>query len=219
MINKNFRKISLPVFAFVIVLHIMLILFITFPSLSGERQAAREPNSITLFIPDILIPPPPVNDLMTEPLDMARYTPLESIIDETIIEEIIIDETEPNNRSVVQAEENPFIFTEENLPSEITYSIDMLTIRPVFPSGLILENIVYPRSARQQNIEGRVLLEIILEANGEIRSIRIISENPPNLGFAEAAINAFRGVRATPAERNGIQVPARLEFPLLFNLN
>ena len=237
MNRESYKKIYIPVIALVSLLHIILILFLAFPSLSGERSNTEErffislfvPNEMTLNLSETEIPAVPAAEpsaSAAEPLTESSAEPsaelsaeaaalIRAVEERTLPFPLIIPDS-----NLEEAPGNPVFISDSFIAPEIEYyPIDMLTIRHIFPSSLILENIVYPRLARQQNIEGRVLLEIILEADGEIRSIRIINENPPNMGFAEAAINAFRGIRAIPAERNGIKVPARLEFPLLFNLN
>jgi len=80
--------------------------------------------------------------------------------------------------------------------------------------------LVYPPIAQRSNIEGSVYLELFIDRQGSIRDVRIIRETPPDRGFGEAALNAFRRVRAKakPAEANGEPVAVRYRYNISFTL-
>ncbi|MDR0710707.1 MAG: energy transducer TonB, partial [Spirochaetaceae bacterium] len=68
-------------------------------------------------------------------------------------------------------------------------------------------------------IEGVVYLELFVDAQGEIRQISILRETPEGRGFGQAAVNAFRGIRADkPAKSNGQEVAVRFRYPVRFTI-
>ena len=94
----------------------------------------------------------------------------------------------------------------------------MITREPVFPEAQIVRNTIYPPIAQRSNIEGIVFLELFIDRQGTIREIRILRETPAGRGFGEAALNAFKGIRARPAEANGEPVAVRFRYNLNFKL-
>ncbi|MCL2472492.1 MAG: energy transducer TonB [Treponema sp.] len=94
----------------------------------------------------------------------------------------------------------------------------MVTDPPVLPDSDIAGAMVYPPIARRANIEGNVYLELFIDQQGNIRHINILQENPPKRGFGDAAINAFKGIKAKPAETNGEPVAVRYRYPIRFTL-
>ena len=94
-----------------------------------------------------------------------------------------------------------------------------ITTLPVFPEDQIRRATVYPAIAQRSNIEGAVFLELFIDRFGNIRDVRILRETPPDRGFGEAAVNAFRGIRAKPAEADGEPVAVRYRYNINFKLN
>jgi protein TonB len=105
-------------------------------------------------------------------------------------------------------------------PGQIEYlPQNRIEILPVLPDHQIQSNIVYPRIAERSGIEGIVFIELFIDQMGNINEIRVLRESPPGRGFGEAAVNAFRGIRATkPAELNGAPVAVRFRYPIRFTL-
>ena len=63
-----------------------------------------------------------------------------------------------------------------------------------------------------------VYLELFIDRQGVVRDARVLRENPPDRGFGEAAINAFKKIRGKPAEANGVPVAVRFRYNLKFQL-
>ncbi len=87
---------------------------------------------------------------------------------------------------------------------------------PQFPDQLILSQMVYPALAAKQGLEGTVILELSIDAEGVIRRIVVLKD--PGFGFAEAAVTALRGVRVKPAQAGGQAVAVRYRYPIRFTL-
>jgi protein TonB len=87
---------------------------------------------------------------------------------------------------------------------------------PKFSEDDIRRNLIYPPLARRAGIAGRVVLEFLIDREGEIRRITVLEETPPGRGFGEAAVRAFRGQRCVPAEVNGVPAAVRYRYPVRF---
>lgn len=94
-----------------------------------------------------------------------------------------------------------------------------ISLAPKINADCIRNNIVYPLIASRAGVEGTVILELFIDSKGEIRRISILKEDPPDRGFGDAAVNAFKGVTAIPAESNGQAVAVRYRYPVRFKVS
>lgn len=76
----------------------------------------------------------------------------------------------------------------------------------------------YPRRAREAGIEGAVQLDCRVSTLGML-DCSVISESPPDWGFAAAAIRMARDYRMTPATRDGRPVEGRYRMRVPFELS
>jgi TonB family protein len=74
----------------------------------------------------------------------------------------------------------------------------------------------YPVDARADDLEGDVLLEIVVDREGHVVDARIARR--AGHGFDEAALLAIRGYRFSPAEREGHRVRVRMPWSVQFRL-
>lgn len=67
---------------------------------------------------------------------------------------------------------------------------------------------VYPAEARAEGIEGTVVVEYRVSAEGEVRDPRVVRAQPPGV-FDQAALTAVRTWRYRPHRRDGeaVEVP------------
>lgn len=94
----------------------------------------------------------------------------------------------------------------------------MVSDPPKFDEREIAASLVYPPIALRSGIEGRVILELFVDRNGEVQQIRILQENPKERGFGEAAIKAFTGKKGVPAYADGEPVSSRYRYPVSFRI-
>lgn len=92
----------------------------------------------------------------------------------------------------------------------------LISTPPEIPVSRVLERIDYPLLARRRGIEGVVYLELLIDAQGIIRSATVVSE--PGYGLGEAAREALEGIRALPGRVNGEAVGVRYRYPVRFEL-
>ncbi len=76
--------------------------------------------------------------------------------------------------------------------------------------------IPYPPEAFQKKIEGKVVMELLIDVDGRVRDVRLISG--PGFGLDEAAAAAIRSFKFKPAEINGKAVAVRIPFTYNFLL-
>jgi protein TonB len=100
--------------------------------------------------------------------------------------------------------------------ADVYLPITEVTQMPVLPWKKIRSQLVYPQAARNLGLEGTVVLELTLTADGEIRDIRVLTD--PGHGFADAAVAALRGQFASPAFLGDDPVAVRYRVPVKFTL-
>jgi TonB family protein len=74
----------------------------------------------------------------------------------------------------------------------------------------------YPESAREQDLEAEVQLELTLDAQGQVTKVQVV--RPAGHGFDEAAKKAARQFEFEPATRNGQPIPAVIRYEYVFEL-
>ena len=78
---------------------------------------------------------------------------------------------------------------------------------------------VYPEKARQAGVEGRVIIEFLIDRDGVPRQLQVV-EAPPGGWFEEAALEAVAQWRYRPATRLGRPVESpEAEAVLYFRLD
>lgn len=95
---------------------------------------------------------------------------------------------------------------------------------PSFPGGklameqFLKSNLRYPKIAQENGIEGAVVLQIVVEADGRLTNISIIKDIGNGCGLS--AIQCFEKMpRWSPAEQDGKAVASSLVIPVLFKFN
>ena len=81
----------------------------------------------------------------------------------------------------------------------------------------IQEKIIYPESAKQSGIEGKVFLTAYINEVGNVVSVKIIK------GFDKAcdeeAMQAVLQTKFIPGKQNGKSVKTQVTIPIVFRLN
>lgn len=75
---------------------------------------------------------------------------------------------------------------------------------------------VYPDEARRAGLEGLVILEVGIDANGRVYDAVVVQ--PAGHGFDEAAVQAMKKSSFHPARRGNEPVAVRLRIPVRFTL-
>jgi protein TonB len=201
-------KIRFFVFLFACVVHAMLLVFVVF-RIETTEQAEEVPANIMKLVDvrEETPPPPPPPPPRERPPETFQNT-VEAVAETMVETDEVPDEVISESVPYVEEREEQIEF----LP------MSKISTLPVFPEDQIRRAIVYPPIALRSGIEGIVYLELFVDSQGEIRQISILKETPEGRGFGQAAINAFRGIRGTPAESNGQKVAVRFRYPVRFTI-
>ena len=210
----NSAGLKLICYILVAVLHIIIIVYVAF-RMDIVSNAAEQLAGVMKLVDveeDIPLPPEEVSEIIPETQELFAENIIET--DEIPPPAVIGGGAGPMNTGVRGggAGAGPI----EYLPQHrIEIVPDLKDIEDE-----IKRILVYPPIAQRSNIEGSVYLELFIDRQGSIRDVRIIREAPPDRGFGEAALNAFRRVRAKakPAEANGEPVAVRYRYNISFTL-
>ena len=74
----------------------------------------------------------------------------------------------------------------------------------------------YPDTGSSVMVSGSAELAIQVDAEGNLKEIKLVSEYPPLLGFGEEAFSDFRHARFIPAFRNGQPIESKVTLPIYF---
>jgi protein TonB len=204
---------SLPrVIAFTVaaLAHILLLLFLIFDI--DVAQIIPDPPVTVMKLADIqeYAPPPPPPPPV---VPAAAPSTVEAIAEEMIE----VDELEPEAAVTVAAAPAESIRGSGNTgPDYLPQS--RISVPPRFDTRELQNRTIYPPIARRSGIEGSVVLELFIDKEGVVRNIAVLRETPEGRGFAEAAVKAFQGLRAIPAQANGEDVGVRYRWPVRFTL-
>lgn len=98
---------------------------------------------------------------------------------------------------------------------------DYFTAAEVMPEiiggfGELAKGIVYPEEAKKNNIEGKVLVQVYIDENGNVVETEIIKS--VGYGCDEVAANAIKNVKFKPAMQHGQKVKSMVVIPIMFKL-
>ncbi|MDR3342099.1 MAG: energy transducer TonB [Treponema sp.] len=209
---QTINRIRLAIFLVVASIHGILIFFIAF-NMQTEVKAA-EPTANIMKLVDIQEEqPPPPPPPPPKPAPAVQQNTIEAVAETMIETDKIPPDTVVTQAPVVQSTPQP-------IRSEAIEYLPMhkISTLPQFPEQKIREALVYPPIALRSGIQGLVYLELFVDRQGTIQRISILKEEPAGRGFGEAAVNAFRGIRGTPAAANGTAVAVRYRYPVRFTI-
>jgi periplasmic protein TonB len=182
---------------------------------------------------DKTAPPPPPPDLPPPPPKTIKFTPPVVKPDEEVpqeeeppkIEEL--KEVDPGTTTV-----NPDVDVDfSNVPTNPVIEepkeqkpMMFVSQMPVFPGGdaalmaYLNKNIRYPGAARENGIEGTVMLQFVVGTDGSISEIKVLRDIGG--GTAEEAIRVVKSMpKWTPGNNNGTTVPVYYNLPVTFQLS
>ncbi len=90
---------------------------------------------------------------------------------------------------------------------------------PIGGFAAIQQNLHYPEIARKAGIEGRVVVKVLIDENGNVADAVIVKSLGKENGCDEAAINALKAVKWIPAKQRGQPVKVWVAMPVVFRLS
>lgn len=165
---------------------------VTFDEVQALRQTTAEAPPATRVAPPAPVPPTTgeaLAPIATEDKPPAPATP------DTTLREM------PSRR--LEMQRAPLAFA-ENMP----------TIRGGL--GAFYIHIEYPQEAVDAGIEGRLVLDFVVDTEGRPHSIHILQSLHP--ACDSAAVRALRETLFMPGRQDGEPVPVRMRLPVMFRL-
>jgi TonB family protein len=107
------------------------------------------------------------------------------------------------------------IFANQQL-DELKKESDFIDPQPYVGQDSKFTGVHYPETGSAVQMTGVVELAFNVDAKGNLKSMQLVSEEPPLLGFANAAISDFAGAKFIPAFRSGQPVESNVKIPVYY---
>jgi TonB family protein len=100
--------------------------------------------------------------------------------------------------------------------TELEKESDFVGPQPFIGRESKFEGLHYPNDVLTNILSGMVELALKIDADGNLKDIKVVSEHPPLCGFARTATEDFRVARFIPAFRNGKPVECDITLPVYY---
>src|SRR5947208_9567126 len=117
--------------------------------------------------------------------------------------------------AVVNGKARLRIFANQQL-GEVDKESDFIDPQPYVGPNSKFTGLHYPDTGSTVAVTGGVELALSVDAKGNLKNIEVLSEEPPLLGFADAALSDFGGAKFIPAFRNGQPIECNVKIPVFY---
>jgi hypothetical protein len=100
---------------------------------------------------------------------------------------------------------------------ELKKESDFVGPQPFVGRDSKFEGLHYPNDVLTNSLSGLVELAMKIDANGNLKELRMVSEYPPLVGFGRAAKEDFRVARFIPAFRDGKPAECNITLPVFYS--
>lgn len=190
----------------VVSLVLMLVLFQMLRVFELKATESETPD-ITIEVEDIpqteqiKLPPPPPKPSIPIP------TENEDVPEDLTIESTELDLSEiPPPPPPPEEEEGAVVFVAYDEPP-----------KPIGGFAAIQKALKYPEIARKVGIEGRVIVQVLVDEKGNVRDTKVL-KGLGHSGMDEAAVEAIRSVKWKPAKQRDKPVAVWVSIPVIFKL-
>ncbi|MDL2231184.1 energy transducer TonB [Porphyromonadaceae bacterium OttesenSCG-928-L07] len=200
----------------------LCILFFAFEWKSDTSTIKETETTVQVAVEDEIIPvtqqqsapppPPPPAPKLTDLIDIVEN-------DQDIDEELELLDAEDETENTVTTDYSEF----GDYGAEDTGEYEIFTVvekNPSFPGDLnkwLSQNLKFPQIASENGIQGRVIVQFVVEKDGSITDVKVARGVDPSLDK-----EAIRVVKAMPKWNPGMQrnKPVRVAYtlPVLFRL-
>jgi len=197
-----------------------------------ERGKARAERQVEIKLENLdtpneqVAPPPPPPPPPSDVVQQQKYVPpevVDSIKPEDVVQLMTADQATETveNEEVVEVVEAPKeeVQEEEAEPEPFVVVEEM----PMFPGGdaalltYISANTVYPEVAKENNIQGRVIVRFCVTSKGGVSQVSILKSVDPELDKeAMRVVNTLPTFK--PGKQGGKAVPVWFSVPITFTL-
>jgi TonB family protein len=117
--------------------------------------------------------------------------------------------------AVVNGKPRLRIFANQQL-EEVDKETDFIDPQPYVGQDSKFTGLHYPETGSSVAVAGVVELALKVDAKGNLNNVQILSEEPPLLGFGDAALSDFSDAKFIPAFRNGQPVECDVKIPVFY---
>lgn len=117
--------------------------------------------------------------------------------------------------AVVNGKPRLRIFCNQQL-DELKKENDFIDPQPYVGPGSKFTGIHYPDTGTTVMLTGVVELALDVDAAGNLKNMKIVTEEPAYLGFGQAALSDFDGAKFIPAFRDGKPVESKVTIPVYY---
>jgi hypothetical protein len=117
--------------------------------------------------------------------------------------------------SIVNGKPRLRIFANQEA-AELKKESDFVGPQPFVGRDSKFEGLHFPDDVLEVPISGLVELALKIDADGNLKELRVVSEEPPLVGFHRAATEDFRVAKFIPAFRDGKPVECSITLPVYY---
>ena len=88
---------------------------------------------------------------------------------------------------------------------------------PIGGIEAIMKNVVYPESAKEEGIQGKVYVKLIVDENGDVSFTEVLKG--VNEDLDKAAVDAIKKTKFIPAMKDNKPVKCEVAIPVMFKLS
>lgn len=88
---------------------------------------------------------------------------------------------------------------------------------PIGGIEAIMKNVVYPESAKEEGIQGKVIVKLIVDEKGNVSSTEVVQS--VNKELDKAAVTAIKKTKFNPAMKDKKPVKCEIAIPVQFKLS
>lgn len=172
-------------------------------------------------IPITMETPPPPPEMPKAPV-LSEV--IEIVEDDITIEEDILINTEDDASLGIEIKEYVASAGEEEVVEEEAIPLAIVEEKPKFMNGdentftkWVFERIVYPEVAKENGVQGRVVLSFIVDADGSVKNVVVLRGVDPSID-KEAVRVVSSSPKWTPGRQRDKAVKVKYNFPLNFQL-
>lgn len=88
---------------------------------------------------------------------------------------------------------------------------------PIGGIEAMIKNVVYPASAKETGIQGKVLVKVIIDEKGNVVETEVVES--VNADCDKAAMDAIKKTKFTPGIKDNKPVKAEVTIPIMFRLS
>jgi TonB family protein len=107
------------------------------------------------------------------------------------------------------------VFANQQL-DELKKESDFIDPQPYVGQDSKFTGTHYPDVPTTVSLTGAVELAVEVDAAGNLKSMQVVSEEPPYLGFGQAALSDFNGAKFIPAFRSGKPVDSKVTLHVYY---